>query len=771
MDPLETMWVSDAALGKGTAAPPSAATPARPVVVRDPSLPCFPAPTEHAVTEQLRELQEGGAERACCLAASSLLPKDTTVMAQYPLPLGLVVSPFGADKSAFVHVRDQCPQCPDCGAVVTAFSSLNSGCHWICSFCDADVESLDRYSQMEPNWNEFPELHHAAIEWDEGPCDHLVGEGNDTVVILIDLSMARDDLAAVSRCVAEALKHMSQPTTRIALIGFDNAVQVFHLDSDTLSSSLCFPAIRPLNAAEQDMLTRPELRSRFLVPTNEAVQNGALQCALDTLGNLSLFRNNVGLAARERGLANALEVAAFLANPNQKPHNRTKVLFVLGGPPNLYHDPQAQRNLQAFWEHVSLKLSRFIHSVDGLFVAPVQCQIESFFPYLTRHVAGSPTAIPFAPKNACPDFERTFGASLTALLKPLSFCAVSFGVYAQGNVRVTHVIGPLVGASNKIHLLPASSGVVRGDALAVYFDQKLASGNVTLIQVVCSYIDLIQSKIIKRVVTVPLLHTRDLESWKSSISDAVTGALLAKRVAASVSEARRNNKTSQESVAQFRLAVDRTLTNAVRQFEDHVATRNLSSLPFVCYALRKSSVVVGGGDDQSFLQRLLLGRLNVADTLSLLVPKLVRVDRSQGMKLISMPPEELSLNPRYVIGMDTFTHLFLWSGEQVTAADSDVRDVVVDFLLSSSVDRLPQPVLYSFRQGDSGARFVTNQLVPSHVDRPEEIDAAFPEIAALSATERKKILLGFGMTDELSFRQYCRHVFAEAKRFAQGENQ
>jgi hypothetical protein len=143
----------------------------------------------------------------------------------------------------------------------------------------------------------------------------------------------------------------------------------------------------------------------------------------------------------------------------------------------------------------------------------------------------------------------------------------------------------------------------------------------------------------------------------------------------------------------------------------------------------------------------------------------------EELRIVGVPPEEVALHPRHVIGMDAFSHLFLWSGERTQAggADAEARGALVEHLLSLAAERAPPPVLYSFRQGDSGARFVTHQLVPSHVDRPEELDAAFPELAAMAPEERRLFMQGFGMSDELSFRQYCRQLFADAKRFREAK--
>jgi hypothetical protein len=169
--------------------------------------------------------------------------------------------------------------------------------------------------------------------------------------------------------------------------------------------------------------------------------------------------------------------------------------------------------------------------------------------------------------------------------------------------------------------------------------------------------------------------------------------LLAKRVASNVKDVIALDR--QADLDQFTVAVDRTLTNSFKQFEEELLRGSLTALPFVCFALRKAPVVVGAIDDQNVLLRLLLARLNTIDSLSVLVPKLLRCNEDGS--IVSLAPEVLALNPNHVLGMDTFSHLFIWSGDRSGAAQ-EVRAALVEHLLSTAADRVPAPVLYSFRQ-------------------------------------------------------------------------
>ncbi len=364
---------------------------------------------------------------------------------------------------------------------------------------------------MEPNWSEFAELHNAAVEWDEGPADHLLSEGADTVLFVVDATMSQDNLSAVMRCVTEAVRSCPFRSTRIGLITFDNTVQLHLLDSASLSSAVCVPAVRSLNVAEQDYLSSPVVRARLLVSVDDLNKTGALTATANVIGGSSLYQNNVRIGQRERGLGAALAVAGFLGKPLSESLSRTRVVFMCGGPPNLYPVPSAKTS--SFWEDLSLTLSHQIHSLEPMFVSVVQCNVDSFLPQLLLHVGGSPLSVPIASKNACPDFERAVTTAFSLFLRPLSFASVTLSVRASSNLSVTHIVGPVLGDS-KPRRLALSGGCVESDSLAVYFDQKLASGPNSMMQIVCSYVDLKNIRLIKRVVNVVFEHVREFSRVK-----------------------------------------------------------------------------------------------------------------------------------------------------------------------------------------------------------------------------------------------------------------
>lgn len=336
----------------------------------------------------------------------------------------------------------------------------------------------------------------------------------DTVLFVIDSTMSQDNLAAVTRCVSEAVRSCSSHSTRIGLISFDNCVQLHLLDSSSMCSSVCLPAVRDLNASEQEYLSSPTLRARLLVSVEDLNRTGALQTVAQVLGSSSLYPNNVRVAQRERGLAAALAVAGFVGKPVTESLSRTKVVFVCGGPPNLF--PVAESELGNYWATLSLSLSRQIHSLEPLFVSVVQCKVETFLPQLLLHVGGSPLSVPIASKNACPDFERAMTAALSYFLRPLSLAAVTVSVRAQSNLAITHIVGPMLGAEAKPRRLLLSGASTESDSIAVYFDQKLANGPISMIQIVCSFVDLQKSRLCKRVINVPLLHVREVAKAKVS---------------------------------------------------------------------------------------------------------------------------------------------------------------------------------------------------------------------------------------------------------------
>lgn len=337
-------------------------------------------------------------------------------------------------------------------------------------------------------------------------------KGSDTVLFVVDATLSQDNLAAVMRCVAEAVRSSSSRSTRVGLISFDNTVQLHLLDSATLCSAVCVPAVRGLNAEEQDYLSSPILRAKLLVPIEELNRTGALQSTAQVIGNSSVYSNNVRIAQRERGLGAALAVAGFIGKPLTESLSRTKVVFVCGGPPNLY--PVAHAQIPSFWEDLSLSLSRQIHSLEPLFVSVVQCNVETFLPKLMLHVGGSPASVPVASKNACPDFERAVTTAFSQFLRPLVYGGVMVSVRTQSNLSITHIVGPTLGVDNKPRRLPLSGGCVDTDSLAIYFDHKLSNGPLSIIQVLCSFVDLQKSRLCKRLINIPFWHVREMSKTR-----------------------------------------------------------------------------------------------------------------------------------------------------------------------------------------------------------------------------------------------------------------
>lgn len=673
-----------------------------------------------------------------------------------------------------------------------AFSSLNSAAQWRCSFCGANnnAEAVGRYARWKneasqssldaATLEEWPELKGSVVEWDEGPCDHMMAQERDVWLLMLDTTMTKDDLQGCTVAIAEALRNAaaaigvasSSSDPLVGLMSFDNTANVYCLDSASPMECFSFPTVRPLSSAERELLSAPETRSRMLRPLSDLLQSGSsvLSSVLESIVSSSTSTSHKGLGSRERGLAGAIEVGAFLCHPSTTmvPDAtstrvfRSKIVFVCGGPPNLYHISPQETKVAQVWEQLSLRMrdQYFIHSIDSFFVSAHACQLDSFLPHLTTHVGGSSLSIPLAPKSACPDFTRALTAGLSNSLRPIEFCNVTLSLYTQADLSITHVIGPFVNVGNKLSRLHLNNAMSKSDCISIYFDHKQSSGNFTLLQGVCRYVNLIERKLIVRVFTLPIQFVADYEAFKSGIDDTITSALLLKRVISSVNDTLRVNGRDAK-MQQFTDAIDRTAKNTVIQFGDKFS-QVLPGFPFVAFSLRKSLMLTQASDDHYFVLRQLCLRLSPLEALNVLFPRVFRVDREK-QALVAVSPETLALRPDAVIAVDSFVQLFVWSGS-LTTNDHDLRDIAVESLLALAADRRPAPVLYSFREGDSGSRWVTHQLVPSHKDPAADAEKSFPDLKDMPADARKQWIDSFGFTNEWSFNEWFRWMMQESMR-------
>ena len=127
-----------------------------------------------------------------------------------------------------------------------------------------------------------------------------------------------------------------------------------------------------------------------------------------------------------------------------------------------------------------------------------------------------------------------------------------------------------------------------------------------------------------------------------------------------------------------------------------------------------------------------------------------------------LPAENLVLRSNRVLLFDDETNIYVWSGSETVGPQYDLlRAACLSWAGHLSETRFPRPVVMSFKEGESMARFLNCRLSVLHKDQPAEQEKILPELKTLSAEERKKLSSKFFRTDEFSFLEYCRWLSSE----------
>lgn len=219
-----------------------AAAEQRAAVVRDANAPFAARPADAALPALLAALTDAG----LCAPSASVLP-PAQVLDNFPLPVGVLCTPLG-DESVWTRVDASCPLCSQCGAALNAFSALNSRAQWVCRYCGTDNDApAERYgaAAAAQQWNALPELSACAVQWNEGAAEHLMSTLDDTIVVLLDTTIASADLRAVCATLLETLRDAAAAVTAasplfVVLVTYGNVVQMHHLDAATQATALCF---------------------------------------------------------------------------------------------------------------------------------------------------------------------------------------------------------------------------------------------------------------------------------------------------------------------------------------------------------------------------------------------------------------------------------------------------------------------------------------------------------------------------------------------------
>jgi len=269
---------------------------------------------------------------------------------------------------------------------------------------------------------------------------------------------------------------------------------------------------------------------------------------------------------------------------------------------------------------------------------------------------------------------------------------------------------------------------------------------------------------VTRVMTHRLPTTASASQYLKSVNPVACAHLTAKLAVleagrASLSEGRWVHAARKAAAKSVRA----TLIEMARQFGPPAAPlrRQIRALPTELaplaermYHLARGPMlgeILGHHDERRALQaRFLHAPPRLADKILLPVLYVLRGESD----FVEVPPMTLAMQSKDLLLLDHGTDIFIWVGNtlsQDTARASAALTVALDWAEDLSRNRFPKPVIRSFREGSSMARFMSARLVPLHKDSPNEQEARYPLLSLCSPEERKELESKFLFTDDPSF--------------------
>jgi hypothetical protein len=134
---------------------------------------------------------------------------------------------------------------------------------------------------------------------------------------------------------------------------------------------------------------------------------------------------------------------------------------------------------------------------------------------------------------------------------------------------------------------------------------------------------------------------------------------------------------------------------------------------------------------------------------------------SAGLCLRQVPLETLALQSNWILYLDHFSDVFIWSGIDMKGAEYDtVRKELLKTAKKQAHDscRYPAPNILSFCEGESMARWLEARLVPSHKDSEFQQMQSFPQLGELGTPQLSELREKLLWTDDYSFFEWMGHV-------------
>ncbi|KAH3746241.1 sec23/Sec24 protein transport family protein [Pelomyxa schiedti] len=695
---------------------------------------------------------------------ASQIPKYMDMAKSCGVPIGMLYTPGVSVKCCNVINHAPIP-CASCGAFANTFSEPDqtSG-QWNCVFC--------RYTNPVPR--AMPDFHQTSstvkyLQPLSGGASCSSSEGTMLFFFLIDANFPGPEMEELCGHILRALS-VVQGSACIGFATFDNAISLYQLANNKLASADVVPGNVSPTLASIKPYTSKALQ--YVCPISSALRHltTITKCLIHSTSQIN--KNRVPLASRPRCLGSAVEIALALLTSSQEmlSSGTTPTNFVLGshvlvftnsypswGPgslADLVSRPKVPQKLrQGYLDYYNNVATIAMHRN-----AAITCFCQGF------QVFGIPELQSLVTVNGghlllIRQFDSTFFTNMTLLMTYGLHQKGQFSIKCSDGIQVSRMIGPASVQDSPNRATQWNSGSVNGRTCYTIFIEIVGmleegEGN-AYFQFVMQYTDVVKHFLVTEICTYRLPVTSNRNSFLRSVDVDTAALLLIKKT---VFKARRNTENDFSPNK-----IDNTLRNityacgekrgALFLLPDH-----LSSLPLLLFMARRGPLLgqVLQHRDDIDSARIAFLQAPPESALRMIIPDLLLAKEDRFEQL---PPEDLAMQSGNVLFFDHEFDICIWIGAEAAQHESLHRSCM-SLALQRSATRFPVPSVLVVKEGVSDARWLWSRLIPSHKDTEQEQLWSFPGLRSLLPKERAVLVAKFPRTDDLSFSQYYRSLFA-----------
>lgn len=366
--------------------------------------------------------------------------------------------------------------------------------------------------------------------------------------------------------------------------------------------------------------------------------------------------------------------------------------------------------------------------------------------------------------------HSTFG---DAFMKSLSTAARGGGSHGRSRavidfrcspqVDMTRMIGPLVPPATKdeealAETLPnlAISPAVesRHGFTGIFQLREDLSEDYVYFQVASAHTCATGERVL-RVSTQRLAVTNNTAMLMQSVDVDVAAVVMGKEAVMQVREGSATAEQARHELSQRLQTIASSLGGQVKvTLQGRMSTLpvQLAHLPQLIFHLQSGPLLgpILNDDDNSEAVRLQFLNSGVEDARRVIYPALLSSSLDGAFTFAQVPLEDASLTPDRLLVLDHHTHIFIWSGSQVSGKEHDeTRKKLQEIVKSWAATRFPSPEIMVFKEGDSMSRWLVCRLDPSSKDAP-----AGGLVGGIAGAVRGLLSSRFVVTDDPSMSQW-----------------